>query len=123
MGTFFGKVVDHREAPTDKLDQCVGNVDPADDSEKPKEETARAGIPKGMCRDFLNGLCKRGARCRFDHPDARRTASSLRPACLNFLNGKCKLTLWQCKFRHISEAEHEKEKAAKAAYRAQHGNH
>ena len=120
MGTFFGKEVTRREVPTDKPDQSVGKVDPTDDSGKPEAEGVLASIPKGVCRDFLNGLCKRGYKCKYNHPGARRTAPNLRPACLNFLNGKCKLTLWQCKFRHISEAEHKKEKAAD---RAQRGNH
>ena len=119
MITLFGKVT-HREKPTDKTDQSVGKEDPTDDSGKPIAEGEQASLPKGVCKDFLNKVCKRGFRCKYAHPGAKRSAPNLRPACLNFLNGKCKLGLWQYKFRHISEAEHEKEKAAD---RAQSGSH
>ena len=121
MATFFGKMqeVTRHEVPTDKPDQSVGKVDPTDDSGKPEAEGVLASIPKGVCKDFLNKVCKRGYKCKYNHPGATRTAPKLRPACLNFLNRKCKLTLSHCKFRHISEAEHEKEKAE----RAQRGDH
>merc|ERR1712030_111607 len=95
-----------REKPTDKVDQSVGKKDPTDDSGKPIAEGEQAIFPKGVCKDFLNKVCKRGARCKYSHAGAKKSASRLRPACLNFLNGKCKLGIWQCKFRHISKAEH-----------------
>merc|ERR1712030_299387 len=120
MGTFFGKDVTRREVPTDRPNKSVGKVEPPDNPGKPEEEAVLARIPKGVCKNFLWGLCRRGNECKFTHPGARKAAPNLRPACLNFLNGKCKLNLWQCKYRHISEAEHEKEKAAD---RAQGWNH
>ena len=92
---------------------------PTDDSGKTTAEGKLGSFPKGVCKDFLNKVCKRGARCKFSHAGARKSASRLQPACLDFLNGRCKKSS-ECKYRHISEAEHEAEKAASDA---QSGNH
>jgi len=117
--TLFGKAT-QREKPTDRSGQSKEVEGPTDDSGKPIAEGKQTSFPKGVCKDFLNKVCKRGINCKFSHVGARKSASRLRPVYKNFLNGKCKLSIWQCKFRHISEAENEREKAAD---RVQSGSH
>merc|ERR1712105_215354 len=105
---------------TDRAGQSMEMEGPTDDSGKPIAEGKQMSFPKGVCKDFLNKVCKRGVRCKYSHAGAKKSASRLRPACLNFLNGKCKLSIWQCKFRHISEAEHERENAAQCVLQRLH---
>jgi len=53
-----------------------------------------------ICRDFLNGVCKRGRdSCRFSHEEQDI------PICGDNLTGKCKME--RCKYRHIDPRKEE----------------
>merc|ERR1712105_322868 len=80
--TFFGTAT-QREKPTDRSGQSKEVEGPTDNSGKPM-------AAKGVCKDFLNKVCKRGDNCKFSHVGAKKSASRLRAVCKNFLNGKCK---------------------------------
>lgn len=50
-----------------------------------------------LCRDFENGKCQRGKRCRFYHPKL--------VICKDFQNKTCSRD--KCKFLHVTQAEEE----------------
>ena len=56
-----------------------------------------------VCRDFVNGVCKRGDTCRFSHSERDR------PICGDNLTGKCTRGD-KCKFRHIDPREEERKR-------------
>ncbi|XP_072138061.1 zinc finger CCCH domain-containing protein 10-like [Mobula birostris] len=65
-----------------------------------------------VCRDFLRNVCKRGKRCKFQHPevieasepgasaDELPLAKGEVPICRDYLNGDCQRGA-KCKFRHV----------------------
>uniref|UniRef100_A0A914XXC8 C3H1-type domain-containing protein n=1 Tax=Panagrolaimus superbus TaxID=310955 RepID=A0A914XXC8_9BILA len=69
-----------------------------------------------VCRDFLNGICNRGNRCRFRHPETEDHSapnhSSITPYtfCIDFQNKGCFRE--SCRFIHASgqDAEHYQQK-------------
>lgn len=62
---------------------------------------------KSECRDFVRGVCNRGASCKFFHPP---NAMSIKketklPICKDFQNKGCDRQ--KCKFLHITQKEEE----------------
>ena len=60
--------------------------------------------PRGgqTCKDFANGVCHRGAQCKFAHVGAM--SSNAGPQlCKDFNNGLCNRGA-SCKFSHVMEA-------------------
>uniref|UniRef100_UPI00398EC4DB zinc finger CCCH domain-containing protein 10-like n=1 Tax=Pristiophorus japonicus TaxID=55135 RepID=UPI00398EC4DB len=60
-----------------------------------------------VCRDFLRNVCKRGKRCKYQHPELGEPGSEELPAgrgevpvCRDHQNGDCQRG-GSCKFRHL----------------------
>lgn len=58
---------------------------------------------KGICRDFERGVCNRGNRCKFIHPDGINQPDQKLPICKDFQNKGCDRS--KCKFLHITQDE------------------
>lgn len=52
---------------------------------------AAAGGGAGVCKDFLNGRCQRGAQCRFSHEGTPIAPVREQPVCKDFQNGSAPL--------------------------------
>lgn len=67
------------------------------------------GEVDNICRDFLRNVCRRGASCKYVHPDnngnnhSSKASSEQYLFCHDFQNGECKRST--CKFIHCSKAE------------------
>ena len=100
--TFMAKQV-IRDVP----DKPEEEAKPADNANKCKGKIGCDGQKSYPCKLFMKGCCARGEQCQFDHSGDPKTT----PACRDFLNGKCKTSRYDCKYRHISNEENDKEKA------------
>lgn len=63
---------------------------------------------KSECRDFARGVCNRGNKCKFYHPqrnEAVKVEADKLPICKDFQNKGC--DRMKCKFLHISQREEE----------------
>ena len=74
---------------------------------------------KGVCRDYERGVCNRGNRCKFYHPEGMTQPDQKLPICKDFQNKGCDRI--KCKFLHITQDE-------EAAYNSsgilpEHGGH
>jgi len=59
---------------------------------------------RSVCRDFERGVCDRGERCRYYHPDGGAPADGAKlPICKDFQNKGCSRV--KCKFLHITAEE------------------
>lgn len=61
-----------------------------------------------VCRDFLRNCCRRGANCRFSHPELSETKKCEIPLltfCHDFQNRECRRP--NCKFLHCSREDEE----------------
>jgi len=60
---------------------------------------------KGPCRDFERGVCSRGNRCKFYHPDniPQPMGDKKLPICKDFQNKGCDRN--KCKFLHVTQDE------------------
>lgn len=57
-----------------------------------------------ICRDYQRGVCNRGGKCKFSHPDGLGKEIESGPMiCRDFQNGKCSRST--CKYLHISNTE------------------
>lgn len=60
-----------------------------------------------ICRDFLRNVCRRGASCKYNHPDKSNNQNTSQSQqylfCHDFQNGECKRST--CKFIHCSKPE------------------
>lgn len=57
-----------------------------------------------ICRDYQRGVCSRGSKCKFNHPDGMGTEVTNSPMiCRDFQNGKCSRAT--CKYLHLSNNE------------------
>lgn len=62
------------------------------------------GIGNMICRDYQRGVCSRGPKCKFNHPDGMGTEVTNSPMiCRDFQNGKCSRST--CKYLHLSNNE------------------
>lgn len=55
---------------------------------------------EAVCRDYEQGVCDRGSRCKFYHPEVFTKKA---PICKDFQNRGCEK--FKCKFMHISRDE------------------
>ena len=61
-------------------------------------------IAKGPCRDFERGVCNRGNRCKFYHPEnVPQPGNNKLPICKDFQNKGC--DRHKCKFLHVTVEE------------------
>ena len=58
---------------------------------------------KGTCRDYERGVCNRGNRCKFFHPEGVSQPDQKLPICKDFQNKGC--DRMKCKFLHITQEE------------------
>jgi len=59
---------------------------------------------RSTCRDFERGVCNRGDKCRYAHPQGIEQADNHKlPICKDFQNKGC--TRMKCKFLHVTVAE------------------
>jgi len=58
---------------------------------------------QGTCRDFERGVCNRGQKCRFFHPEGVEPTNQKLPICKDFQNKGCDRN--KCKFLHITGDE------------------
>lgn len=80
----------------DKLSDSNNN----DDTESNSNSTADGQI----CRDYQRGVCNRGGKCKFSHPEGLgKEVESSPMICRDFQNGKCSRST--CKYMHISVME------------------
>lgn len=57
-----------------------------------------------ICRDYQRGVCNRGGKCKFGHPEGLgKEVESSPMICRDFQNGKC--SRGTCKYMHISIVE------------------
>lgn len=62
------------------------------------------GHDSQICRDYQRGVCNRGGKCKFSHPDGLGKEIESGPMiCRDFQNGKCSRST--CKYMHISNTE------------------
>lgn len=62
------------------------------------------GTGELICRDYQRGVCSRGSKCKFNHPDGMGTEVTNSPMiCRDFQNGKCSRST--CKYLHLSNNE------------------
>jgi len=65
---------------------------------------------QSVCRDFERGVCNRGDKCRYFHPEGVKPSDNAKlPICKDFQNRGC--DRMKCKFLHITvdeEAEYNK---------------
>jgi len=55
-----------------------------------------------VCREFLNGRCTRGDACKYEHDEKRKEAERRSDVCREFLNGRCSRGA-ACKYIHDEE--------------------
>ncbi|KAK3748868.1 hypothetical protein QZH41_005112 [Actinostola sp. cb2023] len=69
-----------------------------------ESETGSNPMDGQICRDYQRGVCNRGGKCKFGHPDGLGKEIESGPMiCRDFQNGKC--NRGTCKYLHISNSE------------------
>lgn len=58
---------------------------------------------RGTCRDFERGVCNRGQKCKYYHPEGVQLNNQKLPICKDFQNKGCDRP--KCKFLHITSDE------------------
>jgi len=59
---------------------------------------------RSTCRDFERGVCSRGDKCKYYHPDSATPAEGAKlPICKDYQNKGC--SRFKCKFLHITVDE------------------
>lgn len=67
-------------------------------------ENNNSGMDGQICRDYQRGVCNRGGKCKFSHPEGLgKEVESSPMICRDFQNGKCNRAT--CKYMHISIME------------------
>lgn len=87
------------------------------DSSNPPTSNSQGGKPNeppdDVCRDFLRNVCRRGASCRFRHPEgyeAEELGKQIEYVfCHDFQNRECRRA--NCRFVHATKQEEEVYKA------------
>ncbi|XP_031552243.1 zinc finger CCCH domain-containing protein 10-like [Actinia tenebrosa] len=73
-------------------------------NENDSNSGSATGYDSQICRDYQRGVCNRGGKCKFSHPDGLGKEMESGPMiCRDFQNGKCSRST--CKYLHISNTE------------------
>ncbi len=60
---------------------------------------------ENVCRDFLRNVCRRGASCKYSHPERGNKQRMEYQFCHDYQNSECRRA--NCKYIHCSRAEQE----------------
>ena len=70
-------------------------------NDKKKEDEGDSNV----CRDFLRNVCRRGASCKYKHPERSGKQHSEYQFCHDYQNSECMRS--NCKYIHCSRSEQE----------------